>query len=271
MWGGEWPFQVGQRVIVNPVNPCWQCAACRMGKNNLCIRWKVLGMDRVEGAFAEYVNVAATNVFPVPDDLPDARAILIEPLANGVHLFTLIERHNFGTLAIIGGGTQGCLMLALARMLGYRDIAIVDVNAQRLEVARTLGAKHLVNAREVDTVSALRDLFPDGADIVIDAHGSQIAREACVGAVKKGGEVLLLGLHEVQTSLDFTAIVRNEIRLLGSFAYTPHDFAQAQKLITNGDVDFTPWTETHTLDYGQTAFDRLTTDPGATMKIVLTP
>jgi 2-desacetyl-2-hydroxyethyl bacteriochlorophyllide A dehydrogenase len=269
---GEWPFQVGQRVVVNPLMPCGKCSACRAAKPNICANWKLIGMDKMNGAFADYVLIKAANVFPIPDDLPDNRAVMIEPLANGVHLFRLMTQHNFGSLAIFGAGTQGGLMLSLARLLGYRDIAIVDINPKRLEVAGSLGAKHIINARETDPVTAIRDCFGgEGAEIVIDAHGDQAVRAACVGAAKKGGEIMLLGLHEVHSSIDFTAVARNELRLQGTFAFTPQDFALSKKLIENGDVDLSPWTEVRPLEEGQAAFSKLTTDPGATMKIVLTP
>lgn len=268
--GGDWPFQEGQRVVVNPLMPCGVCSACKVGQANICASWSLLGMDKVDGAFADYVKVPARNLFPVPDGLPDERAVMIEPLANGVHLFTLIAKHNFGKLAIIGAGTQGGLLLSLARLLGYREIAIVDINAKRLEVAKSLGAKYLINARETDTVTAIKAAFGGPADIVIDAHGDQTARQVCVQATKKGGEILLLGLHEVNSSIDFTAVVRNELRLQGSFCYTPADFARSQQLIESGDVDLSPWTEMRPLEEGQAAFDKLMTDPGPTMKIALT-
>lgn len=268
--GGEWPFREGQRVVVNPLFACGKCAACRTNLPNICENWRLLGIDEMQGAFADFVSVPAANCFPLPDDLPGERAAMVEPLANGIHLFSLIKRHEFGTLALLGAGTQGCLMLSLARLLGYREIALVDVNPKRLEVARQLGAKYLIDAKEVDTISALRDCFPGGADIAIDAHGDQASRQACVGAVRKGGEVLLLGLHEMNSTLDFTAVVRNEIRLQGSFCYTPANFAVSKHLIENGDIDLSGWTECLPLERGQFAFDKLKTDPGATMKIILT-
>ena len=270
--GKDWPFAVGQRVVVNPLMPCGDCAACDAGQTNICIGWRILGMDNVAGAFAERVAVPAANVFPIPDTLSDERAVMIEPLANGVHLFNLIGRHQFGTLAIFGAGTQGSLLVSLARMLGYRDIAIVDVNPQRLEVAQGLGAKYLINARDGDPVAAIKAAFGgNGADIVIDAHGSETARQSCVNACRKGGEILLLGLHETFSRVEFNLIVRNELRVQGSFAYTPRDFAQSKKLIENGDIDLAAWTEVLTFEQGQAAFDKLTSDPGATLKIALTP
>ncbi len=265
----SWSFKVGDRVVVNPITPCGKCEACRTGHINICASWKLLGLDRVDGAFADYVAIAATNVFPLPEDLPDHKAAMIEPLANGVHLFTLIQARQPGTLVIYGAGTQGCLMLSLARILGYRDIAIVDLNEDRLQVARELGAKHLINAGSTNAPSEINRVFPGGADIVIDAHGNQAVRSACVSSVRKGGQVLLLGLHEVSSTIDFAAVVRNEIQLQGSYAFTALDFARSKALIESGDIDLSRWTEIAPLESGHEAFTRLTKSPGATMKIVL--
>lgn len=265
------PFEVGQRVTVNPFFPCGQCDACASGDINLCVDWKLLGMDATEGAFADYVLAPAAHLYAVPDELPHHKAVMVEPLANGVHLFNLMRRPNPSRLVIFGAGTQGCLLTALAVRNGCKEIAVVDVNAERLAVAHTLGATHILNAKEAEPIAAIHTLWAEGADCVIDAHGSQQVREQSVKSVKKGGEVLLLGLHEVQTTLDFTAIVRNEIRLQGSFAYNAADFAQALELITRNEIDLSAWTETLPLEQGQSAFDRLTSNPGATMKIVLQP
>ena len=270
--GETWPFALGQRVVVNPIMPCGTCAACQTGQPTICASWRLIGMDELPGGFAERVAVSASNVFPLPDDLPDERAVMIEPLANGVRLFNHISRHSFGTLAIFGAGTQGSLLVSLARLLGYREIAIVDVNAQRLDVARGLGAKYLIDARSMDTVAVIRETFGGiGADIVIDAYGGERSRSEAVNACRKGGEILLLGLHDTNSSVNFNAIVRNELRLQGSFCYTPQEFARSKQLIENGDIDLSQWTEAMPLEQGQAAFDRLTTDPGSTMKIMLTP
>ncbi len=269
--GGEWPYRTGQRVVVNPLMPCGTCPACLVGDTNICVDWRLLGMDRIPGAFAEYVTVPARNVFPLPDDLPDNRAVMIEPLANGVHLFRLIARHNFGSIAFFGAGTQGCLMLTLARLLGYREIAMVDINPSRLEVAKGLGAKYLIHAGETDPAAALKKVFGGtGPDVVVDAHGDQKTRAACIESARKGGEILLLGLHEVNSTVDFAAIVRKELRVQGSYAFNAADYTRSKALIESGDVDLSAWTESMPLEEGQTAFDKLITGPGSTMKFFLT-
>src|ERR1043166_8347700 len=118
---------------------------------------------------------------------------MIEPLANGVHLFRLMDKHKFGSLALYGAGTQGILMLQLARLLGYRDIAVVDTNTARLSVARELGASLVIDVRESDPAKAIVEWTSGlGADIGIDAVGITAVRASLVHAVRKGGEIMIL-------------------------------------------------------------------------------
>ncbi len=269
---GEWPFQIGDRVVANPLQACGMCDRCRAGQTNICAKWSLIGMDRTPGAFAEYVTVAARNVYPLTSGVPDAQAVMIEPLANGVHLFNLIRQHSFGCLAIYGAGTQGILMLALARQLGYREIAIVDTNSARLGIGERMGAVKLLNPRECDPAKAIVEWTNGaGVDVGIDAVGTTPVRQSLVNAVRKGGEIMLLGLHDVMSDVDFALVVRNEIRLQGSFAYTAADFETSKKLLEDGSISIEPWTVSRPLEDGQAAFDRLVGDPGDTLKIILTP
>lgn len=269
---GDWPLSVGDRVVVNPLQSCGKCSRCRDGQGNICSSWSLIGMDRIPGAFAEYVAVAARNVFPLSAATPDAQAVMIEPLANGVHLLNLVRRHSFGSMAIFGAGTQGALILSLARLLGYRDIAVIDTNVARLSVAERLGAAKLMNPFESDIQQELKAWTGgEGYDIGIDAVGITPVRQMLVNTVRKGGQLMLLGLHDVMSDVDFALAVRNEIRLQGSFAYTPADFETSKRLLEGGQVDIQSWTISRPLEDGQAAFDTLISDPGDTLKIMLRP
>jgi len=269
---GEWPFRVGDRVVANPVQACTRCENCRAGKANICTGWILLGMDREPGAFAERVAVAARNLLPVDPETPLAQSVMTEPLANGVHLFSLVSRHAFGSLAILGAGTQGILLLQLARALGYRRIAMVDTNPARLRVAERHGARLAVDPRKEDAAEAIL-AWTDGrgVDVTIDAVGSGDVRRAAVAITRKGGEVLLLGLHEGPSEIDFATVVRNEIRLQGTFCYTDADFRTSQRLLAEGEVDISQYVVEAPLEEGQAAFERLATDPGETLKVILKP
>src|SRR3979411_73035 len=130
----------GQRVVANPLVSCGQCDACISGAQNLCVSWKLLGLGSTPGTFAEYVALPTAQVYKIPDALTADQAILAEPLANIVHLFRLLSPPPFFRLAIVGAGTMGAFALMTGLRIGGRDVLVVDVNDQRLETMRLLGA-----------------------------------------------------------------------------------------------------------------------------------
>ena len=135
----------GQRVVVDPVIGCGGCADCRSGQTNLCPSLRLLGMDPLQGCFAEFVAVPRTQVYEIPDSLTDAQAIFAEPLANIVHLFRLAAPGPHFRMGIVGAGTMGSLALKMALQLGASEVLVEDVEEVRLDVARQMGATRAVN------------------------------------------------------------------------------------------------------------------------------
>ncbi|NLH99887.1 MAG: alcohol dehydrogenase catalytic domain-containing protein [Chthonomonadales bacterium] len=261
----------GERVVANPLQTCGVCPACRHGHDNICSNWRLLGMDDVQGAFADYVAVDAANLTSVPDMMQPTAALMVEPLANSVHVLGLAEAGRFQSLAIIGGGTQGVLALALARLLGHRDIAVVESHPDRRTIAAELGASLVINPAETDPVTEIRAWSDGGVDVAIEAVGIGITRSAAVASVRKGGTVIMLGLHDQSSELDFAGMVRNEIALKGSFAYTSADFSRALRLLVTQEIDPTPYVSVMPLDDGQEAFRNALHPTGRTLKIALSP
>jgi threonine dehydrogenase-like Zn-dependent dehydrogenase len=128
-----------RRVVANPLVSCGKCVSCISGAQNLCENWRLLGMDRTEGSFTEYVLLPEEQIHEIPETLSSDRAILAEPLANIVHLFRILAPSAFFRLAIVGAGTMGALAFLVARGLGARDILSVDINDERLSVLREMG------------------------------------------------------------------------------------------------------------------------------------
>ncbi|MDP6356942.1 MAG: alcohol dehydrogenase catalytic domain-containing protein [Planctomycetota bacterium] len=262
----------GMRVCVNPVFSCLRCDNCLAGRQNICSSWKLLGMDDVQGTFAEYVLAPVSALHEVPDTLPAEVACLPEPVACGVHLLSLASRQEFGSVAIFGAGTQGTLIQILARRLGYQKIFVSDVNPERLAVSEKLGADVVIHAGEKDAVETIRsETGGRGADLTIDAVGRSITRQSAIAACKDGGEVLLLGMAEATTEVDFMSFLRREVCLKTSFAYTAADFRKAVELVVEGAIDIDPWIEIRALEEGQAAFEKMIENPGDTIKLVLKP
>jgi 2-desacetyl-2-hydroxyethyl bacteriochlorophyllide A dehydrogenase len=259
----------GRRVVVNPLVSCGHCAACLSGAQNLCVSWRLLGMDRTQGCYAEFVAIPAAQVYPIPDSLPDAQAVLAEPLANIVHLFRLAAPQTFFRMGIVGGGTMGALALLTARRLGAREILVQDVNDQRLAVARQMGATVAANVATEEGRAQAKDFAGYGLDLVLDASGSDSARQTAFDLCRPGGQVVLLGMGKERSEIDFVSSIRKEHRVVMSFAYTPVDFERSLALLVADEISLTPWTVELPLEEGQRAFDTMTKSPGDTLKMLL--
>jgi 2-desacetyl-2-hydroxyethyl bacteriochlorophyllide A dehydrogenase len=259
----------GKRVVANPLISCGTCAACLSGAQNLCETWRLLGMDRTAGTFAEFVVLPARQIYEIPDALPSTRAVLCEPLANIVHLFRISAPAPYFRLAIVGGGTMGALALLVSKKIGARDVLVADVSEQRLTTMRELGAAAAVNTGSSDGAGEARKLAGRGFDLVLDASGSAAARQFAFDLCRPGGCVVLLGMAAQSSELNFVASIRKEHRVVMSFAYTPADFQRALELLIAGEVDLTPWTQKFPLERGQEALDLISHSPGSTLKMLL--
>jgi 2-desacetyl-2-hydroxyethyl bacteriochlorophyllide A dehydrogenase len=228
-----------------------------------------LGLGSTPGTFAEYVALPTAQVYKIPDTLTADQAILAEPLANIVHLFRLVSPPPFFRLAIVGAGTMGALALMTGLRVGARDVMAVDVNDERLETMRVLGASSTVNIGAADGPATGQRLAGRGFDVVIDASGSAPARQTAFDLCRPAGQVVLLGMGTQRSEIDFVTSIRKEQRVLMSFAYTPADFRRSLDLLIAGEIDLTRWTVRMPLEQGQEALERMSRDPGVSLKMML--
>jgi threonine dehydrogenase-like Zn-dependent dehydrogenase len=259
----------GRRVAVNPLWSCGRCPACLRGMQNLCADLRLLGMDPTPGCFAEFVAVSELQVYEIPDSLEDARAVFAEPLANIVHLFRLAAPQPFFRMGIVGAGLMGAMALRMALDLGARGVLMEDIDDTRLETARQMGATLAVNTASVEGRGEARRFAGYGLDLVLDACGTDAARQEAFTLCRPGGTVTLLGMAEAASRIDFGASIRKEHRVAMTFGYTPEDFERSLALLVAGRIDLTPWTAELPLEAGQKAFETMTTARGATLKTIL--
>ncbi|MGA8727786.1 MAG: alcohol dehydrogenase catalytic domain-containing protein [Terracidiphilus sp.] len=259
----------GRRVVANPLINCGRCTACLSGAQNLCASWRLLGMDKTAGCYAEFVAIPEKQLYEVSDKLTDAQAVMAEPLANIVHLFRIAAPLPFFRLGIVGGGTMGSLALLTALRLGVREILVQDVSDVRLETARKMGATLAMNVSTEEGRAEARRFADHGLDMVLDASGTAAARQSAFDLCRPGGVVVLLGMSQERSEIDFVTSIRKEHRVAMSFAYTPVDFERSLALLNAREIDLTPWTVEMPLEQGQEAFDRMSAAPGATLKMLL--
>jgi len=258
---GAWS---GRRVAVNPLLSCRTCARCRAGDRNLCAQRRLIGVH-LQGGFAERVRVPTANVVALPDGVDVRIGALVEPLANAVHALGLARRLVAPeTAVVLGAGTIGIFALHAARAVGVADVRVVEPHSERRASALAAGAR----VAHADPAELVRER---SADLVIDAVGATATRRAALDIVRAGGAVVLLGLHEDETALPFHRVVRDQIVLQGSFAYTDADFAAALELLASGRVALGALAATRPLESGPEAFATLAAGPTAQLKTFLAP
>jgi 2-desacetyl-2-hydroxyethyl bacteriochlorophyllide A dehydrogenase len=223
------PLSIGTRVAVDPSLFCGSCAFCRTGHGNLCLNWGAIG-DTVNGAFAEYVAVPAANAYVLSDNISYRQAALIEPISCAVHGIHRLAPKLGDTMLIVGAGTMGLILLQLAIRAGASRVTVLDLNTQRLERAKQLGAYQ--TATDINT---LLETEPLGFDCVIDATGVARAIEGAFEAVKRGGKFMVFGVapQEARVSLSPFRIYNDEITVLGSMAVL-YSYGPAVELMNSG-------------------------------------
>ncbi len=229
-------FAAGDRVVVLNSAPCGECYYCKREQENLC--------DDLlfnNGAYAEYIRVpariVAKNTLRIPAQVPLEHAALTEPLACAVHGFEDSGPHPGDTVAVIGGGPLGLMILHVAALYGCRVIALVKHDGQA-EAARQLGAAHVVQTSSILTaINETRALTEGrGVDIAIEAVGLPEAWQEAVELVRKGGTVNFFGGCALGTEvkLDTNRLHYSDITLRATFHHTPAICRKALELIGSG-------------------------------------
>ncbi len=220
----------GDRVAVDPSLYCNECHYCRLGRNNLCLRWGAIGVT-VAGGAAQYCAVPAANCVVLPESVNTADATLIEPLSCAVRGYDVLRSQLGSHVLIYGAGTMGLMMLRLAERTGAVSVDVVDLNADRLRLAADQGASGTAtSAEEFDR--------PYGWDLVVDATGVVAAIQDGLERVGPGGTFLQFGVsdYDARATIEPYRIYNKEITITGSMAVL-HSYERAAELFADGVLD----------------------------------
>lgn len=229
-------FHPGDHVAIQPWTYCGVCPACMDGKHLWCPERRLMGMT-APGAFAEYLVCPAVNLFPIPDAVSFEHAALTEPVAVALHAVGRASFKPYETAAIIGAGTIGLLVLAVSRLMGLRRLIVIDLDEDRLGMARNLGADVTINPSIGDVVESTRAAVDsEGVDHVFEVVGVPATFQSSVELARRGGEVTWIGNNERYAEIDVQSVVTREINIRPSYAFTLAEFGRALTLLAGGCI-----------------------------------
>ena len=269
-------FTAGDRVTFDSMVSCGGCDFCRRGQINLCDNRMVLGVScgdyRRHGAFAEYVSVPERILYTLPDSLSFERAALTEAVSIASHAVARHVPAAGDTVIVVGAGMIGLLTIQMLKAKDVRTIVAVDIDAQKLDLARRMGAAHAMRATAVDVPAAVADLTNGrGADVAFEVvgHGETVA--TAIRSVRKGGTVVVIGNLSPVVELPLQSVVTREIAVLGSCG-SNGEIPECIDLLARGVIDVDPIISlTAPLDAGPELFARLYNGDRSLMKVIIQP
>ena len=269
-------YQPGQRVTFDSTIYCGTCHFCRRGDINLCDQRRVLGVScdeyRQHGAFAEYVAVPQHIIYPLPEKINFEQGAMVEPCSVAFHAVAITPLALNDMAVVVGAGIIGLLVIQTLRTAGCGSIIAVDLEPERLELARQLGADIGLNPDGDDVVSRIKQMTGDrGVDVAFDAVGINTSLKTALGSLRKGGALTLIGNLKPQVELPLQSVVTGEITIHGSCA-SRGDYPACLDMIARGAINVDALiSATAPLADGARWFERLYRKDKGLIKVVLMP
>ncbi len=228
--GYDGKFSLGQRVLMNPIISCGECAACKNGLEHVCENLKLLGIH-VDGGFAEYTTVGVDKLVSISDDMPDDVAILGEPFAVGYHVMLRSKVKKGDTVFIAGGATVGLYIAIFARECGAGRIIISEINEPRRAFVEEMGFE-TINPLNSDVMEVMREVTNGaGYDVVYDTSGAASSILQLPDLCRCGGTMLSLGLSGDAYQFVIGKVSFKEITLVGNRLYSQEDFENGVRFL----------------------------------------
>jgi len=247
---------IGKRVVGEINVGCGTCDLCRSDDSRHCPTRTVLGIKERDGAFAEFLSLPARNLLVVPDAISAAAAVFVEPLAAALNIVEQVEITSETRAAVLGDGKLGQL---IARVLASRtpNLTLVGKHESKMQKAAAAGVR-------VSSIAEVRQPIRK-FDIVVDATGASGGLPLALDLVRPTGTVVLKTTHHGTTSVDLSAAVVNEIKIVGSRCGR---FQPALDLLASGGLDAESLiSDRFDIDQGLAAFSRA--EQPDTFKILL--
>lgn len=266
----------GEAVALDSLLSCGKCELCRTGKTNMCAGRRILGVScnefRQQGAFAEYVVVPQQAIYSIPADMPFEHAALVEPVSVALHAVARMRIDLGDSAAVVGSGMIGLLVIQALRIAGCDQVIAIDLDDDRLRLAKELGASASINLNQVDPVAAvLEQTGGRGVDVAMEVVGAAAPLATAIDCTRRGGQIGLVGNLAAEVPLPLQTVVTRELTLVGTLA-SAGEYPRAIELIATEAIRVAPLISAIApLAEGPQWFDRLYAREPGLMKVVLCP
>ncbi len=271
-------LQVGDRVIMEPTIGCGGCATCIQGDYHICENaakpdggYRLLG-HTADGAFSEYGVAPPNNLHKMPDSMTWEDAVIVNQVVIALHAIERAGLEPADTVAILGPGLLGLSVLQLVKMMGASTTFITG-RGYRLDVARELGADHVIDITREDPVEVVkRETEGRGVDLVVECAGPPETMRQAVDMARRGGRVVLEGINGGQeVSFNTDRIVLDEIAVFGGRG-SPNCYPRAIQIIADGHIATKKMlTHTFALDDFTEAMRMFKAREDGVMRVMVTP
>lgn len=229
-------WKKGDRVVVIAYEPCRKCRWCQQGEYQLCVKKEWIGIGTNPGGFAEYVKAYASMLVRVPKQVNDRAAALAEPLAVALHAFRSTHVNMGDTVAVIGAGPIGLLVLQCSRGAGARAVGVIEAARGRRDLAAKLGADAIFAPEMKDIGLEVTKALGAEPDVVFDCAGGIATLQTAIQLVRPHGKIMVVGVSMEPVPIIPIQWGRKEAVLKTSIAYRD-EFPLALELIANGKID----------------------------------
>lgn len=209
-------FQIGDLVSGEGHITCGKCRNCLEGHKENCKDAKGVGVNR-NGAFAEYLVIPSSNVWPCNPNIPEEMYAIFDPFGNATH--TALSYDVLGEdVLVAGAGPIGIMAAAIVKFSGARHVVVTDFNEYRLDLAKKLGATRVVNLGKEKLPDVMKEIgMTEGFDVGLEMSGSQVALHDMIHNMKHGGKIALLGLQRTDAKVDLETVIFNGLNLRGIY------------------------------------------------------
>jgi len=267
-------LKVGDRVGIEPGPTCRNCELCYEGRYNLCPDIKPLGMPPYDGTLRRFYVHPADLCIKMPDHVTDDEGAMLEPLSCVIHACRR-GRITFGQKVLVcGSGPIGLLAMLTAKAMGACVVTATDVDQSRLDMAKKIGADHVILVKPGVTPRSIADeivrAMGKRADVTLECSGVESSLQTALFATRTAGVLVLVGIGKDTVNFPIVDAATREIDIVSGFGHA-HSYTAGLEMIASGAIDVKPLISHHfPLEKVSEAYETAKNSSGGAMKIIIT-